>query len=276
MCSSLRRVSMRSILGAMLVALIALPAAAQTAVQQPTAPADANRAPQAREGQPQQNTTLRAPNNAQNQPGAPQANGQAANSQQAGNLDEQIAACMVLGNQEEVAIAQFAEQRAQHPEVKKFAQQMIEHHQQAVAKIEQAAPQVAGLQLAAAAAGNQPGADRNARDRTASGAEPQAVQLAKAVKQQCLELTEKELGALQGAEFDKAYMGHQVSAHVGMLAELRGSKDFAGAKLQPMIAEGEKMTETHLAEAKKIMQQIKDQGSQPLTTQRPATTRPVR
>ena len=99
----------------------------------------------------------------------------------------------------------------------------------------------------------------------------------KAVKQQCLQLTEKELGSPQGAEFDKAYMGQQVTAPLGKLAQLRGSREFAGAQLQPVIAEGEKTTESHLAEAKKIMQQIKDQGSQPQTTQRPvAATRPVR
>lgn len=263
MCSSLRRVSTRSVMGAALMALIALPAAAQSVLERPTAPANTDPNAQATPAQPR-TVVRRAIANAV--------------AQQGGNLDAQIAACMLLGNQEEVALAQFAEQRAQNPEVKKFAQQMIEHHQQALAKIEQASPQVASLQLhlGGTAAGAQPGADQANRNQAAS-AQHQGIQLVKAVKQQCLELTEKELGAHQGAEFDKAYIGQQVGAHLGMLAQLRGSRDFASAELQPVIAESEKVTESHLAEAKKIMQQIKDQGSQPQTTQRPvAATRPVR
>lgn len=270
MRSSLKQLSMRSAAGAAMLALIAMSAMAQTTLQRPTSPANADQTTQATPGQPPQVSTLPATNGA--------------TAQQPGNLDQQIAACMLLGNQEEVALAQFAQQRAQHPEVKKFAQQMIEQHQQAIAKIEQAAPQVASmqLQLAGPAAGAQPGADQASADQAAQnratvGSDQQGIQLLKAVKQQCLELTEKELTARQGAEFDKAYMGQQVSAHIGMLAQLRGSRDFAGSQLQRVIDDGEKMTEQHLAEAKQIMRQIKDQGSSQQTTQRPAaTTQPIR
>ena len=271
MRSSLKQLSMRSAAGAAMLALIAMSAMAQTTLQRPTSPANANQTTQATPGQPPQVSTLPVANDG-------------ATAQQPGNLDQQIAACMLLGNQEEVALAQFAQQRAQHPEVKKFAQQMIEQHQQAIAKIEQAAPQVASmqLQLAGPAAGAQPGADQASADQAAQnrasvGSDQQGIHLLKAVKQQCLELTEKELTSLQGAEFDKAFMGQQVSSHIGMLAQLRGSRDFAGSQLQRVIADGEKMTEQHLAEAKQIMRQIKDQGSSQQTTQRPAaTTQPIR
>ena len=78
------------------------------------------------------------------------------------------------------------------------------------------------------------------------------------IKGECLSLTQKELGQHQGAEFDKAFVGQQLGAHLGMLAQLRGSKSFASPELQKVIAEGEKMTTMHMAEAKKIMGQIKD------------------
>jgi predicted outer membrane protein len=209
------------------------------------------------------------------------------------NLDNKIAVCLLLGNQEEVALAQFAQQKSQNEQVKKFAQQMIEHHQQAISKIEQAAPEVAGLnlQLRGGAEGEAAASSNPTGVRPASAEEPVAstaaaenvghnqrgAQLAQAVKQECLNLTQQELAQKQGVEFDKAYIGQQVCAHIGMLAELRGSKNFATGQLQQVIDEGEQMTQQHLDQAKQIMSQLKDQqGSQPQTSQRPATGQPAR
>jgi predicted outer membrane protein len=202
------------------------------------------------------------------------------------NLDQKIAVCLLLGNQEEVALAQFAQQRSQNEQVRKFAQQMIEHHQQAISKIEQAAPEAASLnlQLQAGTAGEAAASTTASGVRPASAEEPvattgagpdqRAVQLAQSVKQECLNLTQQELAQKEGVEFDKAYIGQQIGAHIGMLAELRGSKNFATGPLQQVISEGEQMTQKHLAEAKQIMSQLKDQqGSQPpQTSQRPGTT----
>jgi predicted outer membrane protein len=209
------------------------------------------------------------------------------------NLDNKIAVCLLLGNQEEVAVAQFAQQKSQNEQVKKFAQQMIEHHQQAISKIEQAAPEVAGLnlQLRGGAEGEAAASSNPTGVRPASAEEPVAstaaagnvghnqrgAQLAQAVKQECLNLTQQELAQKQGVEFDKAYIGQQVCAHIGMLAELRGSKNFATGQLQQVITEGEQMTQQHLDQAKQIMSQLKDQqGSQPQTSQRSATGQPTR
>lgn len=259
--------------------LMAAPSLAQTALEKPAGQPTAERARAATPGAAPRATT---------QPGSV-----AAANQTAGGLNNEIAACLVLGNQEEVALAQFADQRSQNPEVKRFAQQMIEHHQKALAKIEQAAPETASwkLQLRSGAA------ERGAASASATGVQPasaevevatnnaanasqqrQFVQLAQQIKQECLNLTEQELAQKQGTEFDKAYVGQQIGAHIGMLAQLRGSKNFASGQLQQVIEEGEQMTQQHLAEAKQIMSQLKDQrGTQPpQTSQRPATGQPVR
>lgn len=174
-----------------------------------------------------------------------------------GDLNQQIAACLVLGNQEEIALAQIAQERAEHPEVKKFAAHMIEQHQQAVTKLEQAAPQVAGLTLVGAQGRNpqQSQSAGQAGNQTAGQTDNQSreLEMAKAIKQQCLELTQQEMADKQGAEFDKSYIGQQIGAHIGMLAQLRGSKNFANPELQAVIAEGEQMAAQHLEQAKKIM-----------------------
>lgn len=197
-------------------------------------------------------------------------------SQQAGQLDQQIAACLLLGNQEEVALAEFAQERAQNPRVKEFAKMMIEQHQQAIAKIQQASPELASLNLklkANATGGDEPQyeATRPAARTTGataageasarageSAADSPMFAWARDTAQECLNLTAKELSEKQGAEFDKAYMGQQCTAHVGMLAKLRASKSHASEKLQPVLAEGIEMTQHHLAEAKQIKQGLKE------------------
>lgn len=178
------------------------------------------------------------------------------------NLDYQIAACLLLGNQEEIALAQLGEKHATHPQVKELAQMLVEHHTKAVALIQKAAPEVASLQLAAKAGqpSNEPGG--------------RSVAMLQRIKSECLSLTQKELEQHQGTEFDKAFVGQQIGAHLGMLAQLRGSKSFASPELQKVIAQGEQMTTTHMAEAKKIMNQIKDETNKTAdATRRSAATK---
>lgn len=109
-----------------------------------------------------------------------------------------------------------------------------------------------------------------------SGQDQQAIQLAHQIKQECLNLTQQQLAEKQGADFDKGYMAQQVAAHVSMLAELRGSKNFAGSQLQEIISQGEQMTQQHLDQAKQIVMQLDGQqggqGQTPQTSQRPGAT----
>ncbi|BBO33435.1 DUF4142 domain-containing protein [Lacipirellula parvula] len=166
-------------------------------------------------------------------------------------LTHEIAACMLLSYQEEIALAQFAEQHAEHADVKEFAKALVAAHTNAVASIKKAAPEVADLQLTS---GKGITSDSKSQHH-------QALAMLQQVKSECLALTEKELGEYKGNEFDQAFIGQQVGAHIGMLAQLRGSKDFASPELQKVISEGEKTTEAHMAAAKKIMSQLKTNAS---------------
>jgi predicted outer membrane protein len=202
-----------------------------------------------------------------------QAGGQQAS--QGNALEKHIAVCLTLGNQEEIQLGQFAQDRAQHPQVKQFAQMMVEEHQQANSKIQQAMPEVASMNLELTAQGGQGGAQgatAGAGSRTQSstagnqrssatgaagqGGQQEMVQFAKDVKQNCLQLAMQELGRKQGAEFDKAYIGQQLVAHMNMLAELRAAQKHASGELQPIIQQGTQMTEHHMAQARQIMEQL--------------------
>jgi predicted outer membrane protein len=203
---------------------------------------------------------------ARTQPGA------AAQAGQGNPLDQQIAVCLTLGNQEEVQLGQFAQDRAQNPQVKQFAQMMVEEHQQAVSKLQQAMPHLASLKLelnaqGATARAGATGATTSANQRNSAtgaqaGGQQQMVEFAKEVKQECLNLTTQELGRKQGADFDKCYIGQQLVAHTGMLAELKtAQRHVTNEQLRPIIQQGTQMTEHHLAQARQIMEQL-DAGGQ--------------
>ena len=171
---------------------------------------------------------------------------------QAQNLDAKIAACLSLGNQEEVALAKFAEKHAQHEDVKAFAKMLADEHTKALEMIQKASPEVANLKLA------MQDANVGGVEALPQGSNPGMAMLKK-IKSECLSLTQEELQDHEGAEFDKAYVGQQLGAHIAMLAELRGSKSFASPELQQPIDEGEKMTKAHMEKAKVIMSQLKDE-----------------
>jgi hypothetical protein len=112
------------------------------------------------------------------------------------------------------------------------------------------------------AGGSTSGSQRNSASGGQSGGQDQQMaQFAQEVKQECLNLTQAELGRKQGAEFDKAYIGQQLVAHTNMLAELRAAQRHASGQLQPIIQQGTQMTEHHLAQARQIMEQLDAGGA---------------
>jgi predicted outer membrane protein len=208
--------------------------------------------------------------------------GQAGQAGQAIDLNKAIAGCLLLGNQEEIALAEFAQSRAQNPRVKEFAQMMIQDHEQAVAKLTRVAPELA--QQAASLREGRPGQNgatpgvtspASIGQTNASGAGNQVFELQKRITKECLQLTQQELGQKQGAEFDKCYMVSQVGAHIGMLAKLRGSQQFASGELKQVIQEAEQTVQKHLEHAKMIAKEVEQQGAPRQTSQRPSTTQPA-
>jgi predicted outer membrane protein len=212
------------------------------------------------------------------QPGQPGAQG--AQNAQAGNLDHDIAAMIALGNQEEITLAQFAQKHAKHERVKEFAEMMQRDHTQALQKLQQVAPQVEALQLAGAPggaaraqAGNQPGSTvqqaggqqqfgaqgvqpAGSTQAVAGGASPR-LDLFRAIHAQCLALTQRELEEA-GDDFDACYVGQQVGAHVGMLAKLQASEQFATGELRGFIQEATQTVEGHLQHAKELAKELKN------------------
>jgi len=222
------------------------------------------------------------------QPGQPPQAGAAHAGAQAGSLDQGIAACIALGNQEEIALAKYASTRAKNAKVKEFAQMMQREHTVALQKLRQVAPQLASWNLELQAGATTPGQtgvqqagsaqqfgnQQNGVQQAAStqpvgagGQDAQMVALQRAIAQQCLTLTQRELDEA-GADFDHCYIGQQVGAHVAMLAKLQGSEQFATGQLRGFIQEATKTVEQHLQQAKQIAKELKNEAPGNASAQR--------
>jgi predicted outer membrane protein len=266
--------------------MLAVQASAQT-VTDPTRPAgpDQNYAAgqETPAGQAERNDSAQQPGQ---RPGQNQFARQPGQQGQSVDLNQAIAGCLLLGNQEEVALAEFAQSRTQNPKVKQFAQMMIQDHEQAIAKLTRVAPELAE-QAASLREGQGRGQTGRQNDTPgtsspnslgqagAAAAGNQVFALQKRVTEECLQLTQQELGQKQGAEFDKCYMSSQVGAHIGMLAKLRGSQQFASGELKQVIQEAEQTVQKHLEHAKIIAKEVEQQAAPRQTSQRPGVTQPA-
>jgi putative membrane protein len=150
-----------------------------------------------------------------------------AHAQQKGPSDPQIAGIVVTANQIDIDAGKLAKSKSQNKEVKDFAQQMITDH---------------------TAVNKQAGALAKKL-----GVTPEDSDTSTSLKQAAAD-TSKTLKSLKGAQFDKAYVDHEVAYHQAVLdaidkvlipgaqnAELKGLI----TKVRPAIA-------THLEHAKHL------------------------
>ena len=194
-------------------------------------------------------------------------------------MDGKLAQLLLMSNQEEIAVSQFAQDKAHSDAVKDFANMMIREHSDMVEKLQQftLGPQarqrsdtgtVPPAGQTAAPAGRQDGS------QSAGGAGMMHDPLMAVLKdagQRCTALTQQELGRHEGAEFDQAYMGQQLIAHVDALAKLQAFQGHASGGLQQLIDEATQATQKHLKQARGIMEQLATQAAS--TARRPAQTR---
>jgi predicted outer membrane protein len=206
---------------------------------------------------------------------------------QSKEMDQFIATCLLIGNQEEVALAQDAASRTQNENVKRFAQMLVNDHQQAIQKLQQHAKPGMGLEgagtisAANAAPGSRPSAQPRTlpsnqvaandsptarqftanrvdidRDPMAGGSLDQVLKMSQQAAQECLSMTKSIMQEKQGAQFDKAFAGSQVGAHVGMLAKLKASEQYASPELASIIQESQQIVQSHLEQAKQLCEEL--------------------
>jgi predicted outer membrane protein len=78
---------------------------------------------------------------------------------------------------------------------------------------------------------------------------------------------QRELSQKEGAEFDRAYLGGQIMAHMWLSDALSVFEQHASANLQPILQEGLQTAQQHLAHAKALLARI-EQGQTKSTADR--------
>jgi hypothetical protein len=76
------------------------------------------------------------------------------------------------------------------------------------------------------------------------------------IGRQRVELTKRELGRFRGESFDRAFLQHQIVAHMYSLSLIRGVKGHVGSELQEMLDEAEDSNWSHLSRAKEVLHEM--------------------
>lgn len=213
----------------------------------------------------------------------------AAEQREEAHSERALATCIAIGNQEEIALTQFAVEHIQNPEVKKFAQMLIDDHTKFGGKLTPHASEVANMPFddAHAGAGHSNKESKTADATAASKEELRAAKrearrkddsnrqtvtsahsglfaqermavLERQVANECLTLAKRELtAAKESGDFDQAFLGCQVAAHLNMIAKLTVFERESKGELAQIFSEGRASTEKHLEEAKHLMSSLK-------------------
>lgn len=211
------------------------------------------------------------------------------------NVSRMLATCVAMGNQHELAMCRFALDHIQNPEVKQFTEMLIEEHTQCAKKLAQFAPEAASMKFDGSAKNRRTSSPAESKIQQTSGKddvkpqrdadkttdtkkndvttaaaretvttahrgeqnEDRLISIQRQVAEECLSLKMKELTEAKAAgNFDEAFLGCQIGAHLGMIAKLSVYEGEADGELAQIFSEGRTTTEKHLAQAKKLMTSV--------------------
>jgi predicted outer membrane protein len=95
---------------------------------------------------------------------------------------------------------------------------------------------------------------------SSGGAVQQLMQLDRQINDRKTQMVREELQQKQGAEFDKAFVGSAIPAHIHMIAELEVLEKQGKGQLAQIAQQARPIAQQHLEHAKQLMRQL-DQSS---------------
>lgn len=185
--------------------------------------------------------------------------------QGAETLQSFLASCLALGNHEEIVLSDFAKRHVSNDKVKKFVDMMVSDHQKAMATLQRFVPPNVAMVISRDVEGqNREMAQGRTDPATRTTMRPtegssQLLQIQLQATKNCIKLTKDSLSQMQGDEFDKAYMGQQIGAHIAMLAKLQAMEPFVSGDLKKVVENTIQATQSHLDEAKTICRDLAGQ-----------------
>jgi predicted outer membrane protein len=193
------------------------------------------------------------------QPIQPGQAGQAGLGGQTASADQQVAACLHVECSNHIEISKLGQSKAESEEVRDFAEKMVSDHTSGCQELQQLAGHLA------ADHGQQQGRPGAQGAQRSAGGQLDWISIKKEIGQQCLTTLKQELGSKQGIEFDKCFMGVQISAHMKTVDELKVLKNHVSSELGQKLDKQLQMAQQHLQLAKQIEQKLKDRPSERVT-----------
>jgi len=87
------------------------------------------------------------------------------------------------------------------------------------------------------------------------------MQMDRQIVQRKAQLTRQDLQSKQGAEFDKAFVGTTIPAHVHMIAQLEVIEQQGQGQLAQIAQQARPITQQHLDHAKQLIKQLDSESS---------------
>jgi predicted outer membrane protein len=214
-------------------------------------------------------------------------------------VDHYLANCLLGQNQSEVQLSELAKEKSENAEVKQFAQKMIDDHRKLIEQLQPLAGMQAGTGRGAAESatrssdaatlpgpstatettapsGTTAAAPRigtstdvttstttSTADQTSAhtGALHQLGQIERQIGERCTQATREELQQKSGAEFDKAFVGVTIGAHIHTLAALEVVGQQTQGQLAQVAQQAQPIVKQHLEQAKQLMKELAVQSS---------------
>jgi hypothetical protein len=164
--------------------------------------------------------------------------------------DPLLAACLLIGGRVQTEVCQWAQTRLTSEDVKAFCKAEIDHQETAKARLKEFGfdypTRSTGVALASGTAdtggvvqaGGLPRVEMVSIGRIAlPGAASEMVHIEHEVAEQCLKTFKEMMGKKSGVKFDKAFVGCQLSAHIGMKDKLEVFQRHASESMKPVLAE---------------------------------------
>lgn len=192
-------------------------------------------------------------------------------------VKEAIAKKLIMANKAEIELAQMAKQKSKNPQLSQFADKMITDHRQLNEKLQQfqassdksdksAKPEKSESKFSVARpntrispAGQQTGNRQTSNQQSQmSDKIPQELcNIMDKAGANALTMTKEMLQNYDGEEFEMAFVGHQVVAHMMMLAELKAIESEELDQISQIAGQAATKTEQHLEELKAIAKDLK-------------------
>lgn len=185
--------------------------------------------------------------------------------------DPLFAPCLLIGGRKQIENCTYALGKLRSDEAKAFAKAEIEEHETIKKNLKALGYDYPVTRADAAAAGTTGGvtpAAAQASYRVAAGAAPVPPEAAgmividHEVADQCVANYRKEFDEHAAKKHaDKFFVGHQLVTHMTLLDQAQTFQRHASPKMQPVLAEGLKIIETHIATLKKLKEGMEGRAS---------------